>query len=166
MQLLRFFKVTELPSDPKPNALYFLKTGNKVDLYITDTTGGIYNVDEDATSVRELSKALVIEKPTDTENISFFYTDVAITINKLVAVLKGIAPSITWSIVHSTDRSLAGNEVITGGVTTTNTTTGNVITTFDDATIPANSFIWFISTATSGTISEFNVSIIYTKDLI
>lgn len=164
MKLIQFFKVTTLPVNPEPDALYFLKTANKIDLYITDTNGNIYNVDEDATTAREISKTIVIENPTGFENISFFFTDAAITVTKMVAVLKGTTPSLTWSVRHATDRSIAGNEIIIGGTTTTSTTTGSVITTFDDATIPANSFIWFTSTAESGTLTEFNVSLIYTKD--
>jgi hypothetical protein len=164
MRLIRFFKVTTLPTIPDPDSLYFLKTGGNVDLYITDENGVLYNVDEDAPTARELSKSLVIESPSGSENISFFYTDVPITISKMIAVLKGTTPSLTWSIKHDIDRSGSGNEVVTGGTTTTNTTTGNIITVFNDATIPANSFIWFISTAQSGTITEFSVSLIYTKD--
>jgi hypothetical protein len=164
MRLIRFFKVTTLPTNPDPDSLYFLKTGSNVDLYITDENGVLYNVDEDAPTARELSKSLVIESPSDSENISFFYTDVPITISKMIAVLKGTTPSLTWSIKHDIDRSGSGNEVVTGGTTTANTTTGNIITVFNDATIPANSFIWFISTAQSGMITEFNVSLIYTKD--
>jgi hypothetical protein len=110
-------------------------------------------------------KGASIESPTGAEDISLFFTDVAITISKMVAVLNGSAtPSVTWTIRHSTDRNAAGNEVVTGGTTTTSTTTGSVVTSFNDATIPANSFVWLETTAQSGTVTQLNISIKFQED--
>ncbi len=112
-----------------------------------------------------LSKSVSVETPTNAEDISLFYTDVAITITKMIAVLVGSStPSVTWTIRHSTDRSATGNEVVTGGTTTTSMTTGSVVTSFNDATIPANSFVWLETTAQSGTVGQINVTLNYTKD--
>lgn len=109
--------------------------------------------------------AITLETPTSSENASIFFTDEAITVTKLAAVLVGSSsPSVTWTICHSTDRSATGNEVVTSGTTTTSTTTGSVVTSFNDATIPANSFIWLKTTAQSGTVASLNVTIKYTKD--
>lgn len=126
-------------------------------------------IDGDKTKLNGLpvntSKSFSLESPTATENKSLFFTDVAITVNKMVAVLVGSAtPSVTWTIRHATDRSLTGNEVVTSGTTTTSTSTGSVITTFNDDTIPANSFIWFETTAQSGTVTELSCTIFYTAD--
>lgn len=110
------------------------------------------------------SKSIGIESPTNAEDISIFYTDVAITITKMVAVHVGSSPSLTWTVRHSTDRSATGNEVVTGGTTTTSITTGSVVTSFNDATIPANSFVWLESTASSGVITSFNLTLLYTND--
>lgn len=108
--------------------------------------------------------SITLESPTSSEDASIFYTDEAITITKLTAVLVGSSPSVTWTVRHSTDRSATGNEVVTSGTTTTSTTTGSVVTSFNDATIPANSFIWLETTAQSGTVANINVTIKYTKD--
>ena len=84
---------------------------------------------------------------------------------KITAVLTGSAtPSVTWTLRHSTDRSATGNEVVTSGTTTTSTTTGSVVTSFNDATIPANSFVWLETTAQSGTVTSLNITMIYTED--
>ncbi|GAG28331.1 unnamed protein product, partial [marine sediment metagenome] len=48
--------------------------------------------------------------------------------------------------------------------TTTSTTGGSDVTSFDDATIPADSFIWLETTAKSGTVSELHVTVVYTVD--
>lgn len=112
-----------------------------------------------------LVKAVAVESPTSTERISLFYTDKAITVTKLVAVLTGSAtPSVTWTLRFSTDASAAGTEVVTAGTTTTSTTTGSVVTSFSDATIPAASFVWLETTAKSGTVTLLLLTILHTTD--
>ena len=121
-------------------------------LYVGDTP--LYN-----------TKSLTVESPTSTEDTSMFFTDEAITVTKMAAVLRGSStPSVTWTIRHSTDRSATGNEVVTSGTITTSTTTGSVVTSFNDATIPANSYVWLETTAQSGTVDEINLTIKYTTD--
>ena len=79
------------------------------------------------------------------------------------AVLVG-GTSVTYTIRHSPDRSAAGNQVVTGGSTATSTTTGSVVGIFNDATIPANSWIWLETTAVSGTVNWFNLYVEYEVD--
>ena len=110
------------------------------------------------------SKSITIENPSASEDISFFYTDVAITIQEMKAVLSGTTPSLTWTVRHSTDRSATGNEVVTGGTTTTSTTTGDTITSFDDPSIPANSFVWIETTGVSGSVISAHLSVTFDED--
>ena len=117
----------------------------------------------------ELSKhpeyRIYIETPSGSEDISISFTNRAITVTEIRAVVIGSTPSVTWTIRHhATDRSNAGNEVVTGGTETTSQTSGSDVTAFDDETIAADSFIWLETTAMSGTVSELHVSIIYTID--
>ena len=71
------------------------------------------------------SKSITIEDPTSSEDISAFFTNSAITITEIRAVLVGSStPSVTWTVRHGTDRSAVGAEAVTGGATTTSTTTG------------------------------------------
>lgn len=113
-----------------------------------------------------MSKAITVEEPTDSEDISMFFTPEAITITEMRAVLRGSStPSVTWTVRHhATDRSNAGNEVVTGGTTTTSTTSGSDVTSFNDATIPADSFVWLESTAQSGTVDTIHLTVVYDKD--
>lgn len=123
------------------------------------------NVEDGAKPKPTLSKGITVEAPTAAEDLSMFFTPVAITVTKIVAVLVGSAtPSVTWTLRHSTDRSAAGNEVVTGGTATTSVSTGSVVTSFDDATIPADSFVWLETTAQSGTVGQVTVTAIYTED--
>lgn len=109
-----------------------------------------------------LSKTFTLEAPTASDDITIFRTDVAITVQEVIAVSVGTTPSTTYQLKHSTDRSAAGNNLTTSS-TTTSTTTGNTAT-LSDATIPANSWIWFESTAASGTNVVLTIDIRYTID--
>jgi len=109
------------------------------------------------------SKSITIISPTATEDASIFYTDDAITITKIVFVITG-ATSATTTIRHHTDRNNAGNEVVTGGTVANSTTTGNVVTSFNDATVPADSFVWLETTALSSTPTSLSVTIFYRQD--
>jgi len=110
--------------------------------------------------------SITVESPSDSEDISIAFTNRAITITEMRAVLIGSdTPSVTWTIRHhATDRSNAGNEVVTGGTTTTSTTSGSDVTAFDDATISADSFIWLETTNMSGTVGQLHVTLVYTVD--
>lgn len=114
--------------------------------------------------IKSDSKSATVESPTDSEDISLFFTKSAITISQITAVVRGTSPSLTFTIRHSTDRSSVGNEAVTGGTVANNSTTGTVISSFDDATIPANSYVWLETTAQSGTVDEFNVTLDYNED--
>ena len=109
-------------------------------------------------------KSIYIESPTPTEDISLFFVAESITIYKMTAIASGTTPSLTYTVRHDTDRSAIGNEVVTGGSTVTSTTTGDTVITFDDATIPANSHVWFETTARTGTVTSVNLTIFYTED--
>lgn len=113
--------------------------------------------------IKDKSKPVTIVSPTSSEDVSMFFTTRALTIKKMLAVTRGTSPSLTWTIRHGIDRSATGAEVVTGGTTTT-TESGESITTFNDPTIIANSYVWLESTAESGTTNEFHTTIIYTVD--
>ena len=54
--------------------------------------------------------------------------------------------------------------MVTGGTVTTSTTTGGVVTSFNDATVPADSFVWLKTTAQSGTVGQINITVFYRQD--
>lgn len=109
------------------------------------------------------SATLVIPSPTASEDITAFYTDEAITIQKIVCVLKGSAsPSVTFDVRHGTDRSAAGTALITSPSATTNTTSGTSTTSFNNASVSAGSFVRVKTTAMSGTVDFAEITIIYT----
>lgn len=140
-------------------------TGDQTSIVgITGTTAQFNTAITDGNFVTKQSKSITIESPTATEDISMFFTNSAITITEMRAVVRGTTPSVTFTIRHGIDRSLVGAEVVTGGTTTTSQTTGSDIVSFNDATIVADSFVWLETTAQTGTVDEMNLTIIYTED--
>ena len=114
-----------------------------------------------------VEKSITVESPTSSEDITWFFTNRAITVTEMRAVLSvgTSTPSVTWTIRHhASDRSNAGAEVVTGGTTTTSITTGSDVTSFDDATIPADSYVWVETSAQSGTVPELHITLIASID--
>jgi hypothetical protein len=106
-------------------------------------------------------KAITILYPTNAEKIAIVYTTTAVTITLIESLVTGTTPSVTFSIRYGADFSAAGTEVVTGGITVTNTSTGLSTTSFNSASVPANSFIWITTTAATGTVNSLFVSLNY-----
>lgn len=125
--------------------------GNKLD---TIETG--------ATTDQTLNKGLTLEEPVNGDNITIFRTNVAITIQKVIAVSTGTSPNTTYSISYSTDRSAVGTTLVAS--TTTSGTVNGDVATITNVNIPANSFVWFECSASSGTSVYLSLDIRYTED--
>jgi hypothetical protein len=108
------------------------------------------------------TKSFTLEEPINGDNITIFRTDVDITVQEVIAVSTGTTPSTTYTIRHGSNRSTTGNLLVVSAATTS-TTTGDVAT-LSDATIPADSWIWFICSASSGTNVYLSIDIRYTED--
>ena len=131
------------------------------------TTGDISMTDITITGAQHglrWTKSITVEDPTASEDISIGFTEVALTITEMRCVVRGSTPSSTLTIRHGTDRSATGAEAVTGGTVVTSESTGSDITSFNDATIVADSFIWLETTAESGTTDEVSCQIIGTED--
>lgn len=111
-----------------------------------------------------LSKSITVESPSASENISIFYTPIAITITSVADVATGSTPSFTYDIHHHTDRSSGSPNELFGTNRALTSTTGSTTTSFNDATIPAGSWVWIISSAITGTVTTAAVTLVYTED--
>ena len=143
-------------------------SANKAELFLDSTSNNLAILKDTGTTVQLetiLSESKSINSPGAAEDASVFFTNRAITVTEMRAVLRGSAtPSLTWTVRHGTDRDAAGAEVVTSGTVTTSITSGSDVTSFNDATIVADSFVWLETTAQSGTVNEVNVTIVYTED--
>lgn len=124
-----------------------------------------FNIDLLLKNLTGESKSIIIEDPTASEDISFFFADVALTIAKIRPILQGTAgQTVTWTIRWAPQRNNLGTEVITGGTVTTDVAAGADITTFDAAAIPANSHVWIETTAKGGTVDSLSITLFYDED--
>tara|TARA_Y100001938_G_scaffold11456_1_gene14277 strand:+ start:1259 stop:1639 length:381 start_codon:yes stop_codon:yes gene_type:complete len=109
-----------------------------------------------------LSRTFVRQNPTASDTIVMFRVDEAITIQEIIVVSQGTTPSTTFALKHTTDISSSGTDIVSSA-TFTNATTGTTAT-LSDATIPADSFIMFVTSAVSGSDVFLNIDIRYTID--
>lgn len=111
---------------------------------------------------------LTIDDVADSMDYAVAFVDAAFTITEIRAVHAGSGlstPDIDVDVRHSTDRSAAGNQVDTTALTVTSSTSGNSFTSgFEDATVPADSWIWIETSSKSGTTDNLELVIIGTYD--
>lgn len=113
----------------------------------------------------ERTITIVVENPTSSEKIPMHFFFSAVTIAEVQAVVIGSStPSVTIQVKQGTDLSAAGTDVLTSATAITNTTGGQNLTSFNDATVPADSHLWLITSAQSGTVTYLAVTIRYTYD--
>lgn len=105
------------------------------------------------------SRAITVEDPSGDERIPMGFLATGITVTRLVAVVSGSAPSVTWTVRFDADASATGTELVTGGTVTTSTTSGSNVTTLTTDTIPDERFLWLETTAASGAIGTLSVTI-------
>jgi hypothetical protein len=126
-------------------------TGSQGDVGFTGSQGDVGS---------STPRALTIYNPTDAENVTLFYTTQSLSINSIRAVLTGSSsPSVTFSIFSGSDRSASATTHV-NAQTVTNTTSG-VSVTVANSTIPADRWVWLTTSATSGLVSSFNTSLLY-----
>lgn len=114
----------------------------------------------------EMVFPLIIEDLADSMNYGIGFVGAAFTISEIRAVHTGSglsSPSISLTVNQGTDRT-SGTAVVTGGSTITSTTTGNSITSFNDATCPANSWLWITTASKSGTTDNLEIIVRGTYD--
>lgn len=109
---------------------------------------------------------LTIDDLADSMNYGLGFVEAAFTILEIRAVHTGSglsSPSVSLTVNQGTDRT-SGTAVVTGGSTITSSTTGNSITSFNDATCPANSWLWITTASKSGTTDNFEIMVRGTYD--
>jgi hypothetical protein len=102
-------------------------------------------------------KSITIANPVVGDNFTLFRTEVATTLSKVYAVVRGASPSVTLVIKSDPDRSTAGTAA-TVSEAITNTTTGEEIAIVNQP-IGAGRYVWLEVTAVSGVVTELNVSV-------
>ena len=102
-----------------------------------------------------------LEYPVSGDNYGAKRVPSAITITKVIAVLQEDgAETVTINFKHGADRSGAGEvDLFSANQAISSKTTGDSFTSFNDATLAANEWIWLEVTANSGVVEALDVTI-------
>ena len=109
------------------------------------------------TQTASVPRSITVAAPMAGDNFTIFRTEASTTIGRVLALVRGTTPSVTFVLKAGTDRNATGT-AITVSESITNTTTGEEVAIINQP-IPAGYYVWLEITAVSGTPSEFNVSI-------
>lgn len=105
------------------------------------------------------AKSVTILAPSAPAKKPLFKVRETTVLQEIESLVAGASPSMTFSVRFGPDYSQAGTEVVTGGITVTSTTTGLQTTVFDNAVIPAESWVWLTVDALGGTVTDANVTL-------
>lgn len=109
------------------------------------------------TQTASIPRSITIANPINGDNFTLFRTEASTTLNRVLALVRGVSPSVTFVLKTGPDRNAAGTPV-TVSEAITNTTTGEEVA-ITNQPIPTGYYVWLEVTAVSGTPSEFNVSV-------
>lgn len=137
-------------------------TDTKAD-FDTALTDGDFLYVGDAELKPSLSKSISIIDPIATDDATLFFTPVAITVTDVRSHITGTT-NVVFNIGHAATRTGTQLDVFTADITLTSTAGQGNSTGFNDATIPANSWVWLDAVSVSGTPTWFHASLIYTED--
>lgn len=132
--------------------------------YVVIDNNGITNYNSDGTAFNDAAlvntKSVQIQSPTGSENLTLFFTNKAIKLIEIHDVVQGTTPSLTWNIAWGVSRDTQDSKAWVGMLDrVTNSTTGSSTSTFDNSSIPANSWVWLTSSSVSGTVDDFNMTL-------
>ncbi len=98
-----------------------------------------------------------VEWPTASENVTMGYFARAVTVKQMNDVVRGTSPSVTWNVCHASARNSGSPNRLWSTNRTTTSQSGAETSSFDDATIPAGSWVWLVTSAKTGTVEELSV---------
>lgn len=115
------------------------------------------------TAKAEQLLSISIQDPADTDDITLGFFDDASTISQCNAHITGTT-NVVYNIGHATTRTGTQLDVYTSDNTITSTAGDEDAAGFNDATIPAGSYVWLDIVSVSGTPTFFHVTCTYTAD--
>lgn len=108
------------------------------------------------------SKSITIENPVPGDNITLFYTQNAIQVQRLKTIIRGAGlGSGQFSILSYPDRTAAGTSLLTDNFVCTGRTTGDNFISFSNSTISGENWTWLKIIATGQTLSGLGVTMFY-----
>lgn len=109
------------------------------------------------------SKSICILSPTNTDDVTLFFTDKALTLEKAAVIIRGTSASIDYQIFYDQNRiSTTATQVLSTTASSVNyaTTTGQITNFSTNNTPLADSSIWLKITSVSNA-DEFHLTLFY-----
>jgi len=148
------------------NGVYCNNTAAKYVANPSGSGGGMIingTIFEDRLGSTVHSKSSTILDVTDTDDPTLFYTTDAITVTATQSLISG-GTNVVYNIGHASTRTGTQLDVFTADITETSTAGASHTTGFNDATIPAGSWVWIDVVSVSGSVDQFHVTLEYTRD--
>jgi hypothetical protein len=102
---------------------------------------------------------LTLSYPLVGDKLPLLHAASALTIAEVRALVAGTTPSVSFSIRYGPDFSAAGTSIRLAGMTSSSTSSGDSWSSFDNAVVPAGSWLWIVVDAVSGTALSLHVSL-------
>ena len=108
------------------------------------------------------AKSVTVLNPSAPDRIGILFTTTSQTISRIQSVVTGSgSPSVSYSLNYGTDFSATGTAVVTAGITANSTTSGVSTTSFNNATVPSNNYLYVLVNSISGTVTSLHISITF-----
>jgi hypothetical protein len=104
-------------------------------------------------------RSITITEPQAADNFTLFRTSKSTTLAGVTSLVAGVSPSVTYEVRYAANRTASGTVAVPSSIAA-NTTVGSGAT-IQNMPIPSGNYVWLNITATSGTPSEFNLSIAF-----
>ncbi len=102
---------------------------------------------------------VTLSYPLAGDKLPLLHAASALTIAEVRALVAGTTPSVSFSIRYGPDFSSAGTAIRLTGMTSSSTSSGDSWSSFDNAVVPAGSWLWIMVDAVSGTALSLHVSL-------
>lgn len=108
---------------------------------------------------REPQKTIAVTAPDTDVRVSFFLP-IGGTVSQVTSVVDGLGgPSCSFSLSYGFDAGASGLPLVVGGLICNSTSTGDVVTVFDNGDVPAGSWMTLTVSAVTGTVYLLSVSV-------
>ena len=130
----------------------------------TTRTVTVPDKDVDLTQVRgSHTESVSVPDPTDSDDVTLFFTPEAITVTAVHSHITA-GTNVVFNIGHASTRTGTQLDVFTSDITQTSTSGATNNSGFNDASIPANSWVWLDIVSVSGSVTQFHATVEYTLD--
>jgi hypothetical protein len=151
--------MTRLVSDASKRRMHEEAASNPSDVGIYSPEEVDSHIDDIGIHRRRFDRSVQIASPSGARRM-LLYTERALTLLDIRAVVRGTTPSVKYFIKWAVDLSGLTVAAVNAGVTVTNTTTGASAGALDNTAIAAGSWVWIETSDESGTVDELAVTVI------